>query len=104
MGARSERAPRECLILRSAQTLVGPVSVSGSMFGQCRSDTIIVAHPGDPVCFIRPDRLICTVGDRTSDPLACLCLIGQARIVGFSGISIVFRQFYQNKASPRLLA
>ena len=35
MDARSERAPRECLILGSAQTLVGPVSVFGPMFGQC---------------------------------------------------------------------
>jgi hypothetical protein len=34
MDARSERAPRECLILGSAQTLVGPVSVFGPMFGQ----------------------------------------------------------------------
>src|SRR5258706_14857658 len=101
MDARSERAPRECLILGSAQTLVGPVSVFGPIVRSMRPDIDGVAHPGSPVRFIRSDCSMCTI-----------CDIGQISVFAdharanrlFQTSDLSFCGIYRNKAPPCLLA
>src|SRR5882757_7976954 len=97
MDARSERAPRECLILGSALTLVGPVSVFGPKFGQCVR--ISTSRPIRRAClfyYVEPFNLY---GRRPGCPTLCTprCLPSNPVHSVFADILRIFKGFAGTK-------